>query len=82
MVVGFFSHIKEVKQLRKVKVTRCENMTPSLIATICTGLCSSHSMEEVVVTSSWVSVLVVCLTAPYTLFSSVSKLYLKTSFFG
>ena len=76
-VVGFCSHLKEVKQLRKVEMTVCKNLSPSLIATICRGLCSSNSMEEVVVTSE-VSVLSVRLTTPYKLLSSVSKLTLKT----
>ena len=76
-VVGILSHLKEFKHLRKVKMPRCENLSPSLIATICEGLCSSNSMEEVVVTSE-VSVLFVCLTTPYKLLSSVSKLSLKT----
>ena len=58
-VVGFLSHLKEFKQLRKVKMTECENLSPSLVATICEGLCSSNSMEEVEVTSSVVSVLLV-----------------------
>ena len=49
-VVDFLSHLKEVKHLRKVKMTDCEDLSPSLIATICEGLCSSNSMEEVVVT--------------------------------
>ena len=66
-VVGFLSHLKEVEQLRKVEMTECKNLSPSLIATVCGGLCSSNSMEEVVVTS-WVSVLSVCITAPYKLF--------------
>ena len=67
-VIGFLSHLKEFKQLRKVKIGDCRNLSPSLIATICEGLCSSNSMEEVVVevlveevevTSSEVSVLFV-----------------------
>ena len=62
-VGGFFSHLKEFKQLRKVVMTGCKNLSPSLIATICEDLCSSNSMEEVVVTSnSEVSVLFVCLS--------------------
>ena len=65
-VVGFHSHLKEVKQLRKVEMTSCGNLSPSLIATICEGLCSSNSMEEMVVTSySEVSFLSVCLTTGY-----------------
>ena len=73
-MVGFLSHLKEVKQLRKVEMTGCRNLSPFLIATICGGLCSSNSMEEMVVTSPLVSVLFVCLTTPCTnpLFS-VSK---------
>ena len=55
-VVGFLSHLKEVKQLRKVVMTDCRNLSPSLIATICEGLCSSNSMEDVVVRSTPVSV--------------------------
>ena len=78
-VVGFLSHLKELKQLRKVVMTDCENLSPSLIATICRGLCISNSMEEVVVTSSEVNELSVCLTAPCKLLSSVSKLPLKLS---
>ena len=78
-VVGFLSHLKEFKQLRKVEMTVCRNLSPSLIATICEGLCSSNSMEEVEVTTLLaVSVLFVCLTTPYKLLSSVSKLPLKT----
>ena len=78
-VVGFLSHLKEFKQLRKVDMTWCDNLSPSLIATICGGLCSSNSMEEVEVSlSPWVSVLFVCLTTPFKLLSSVSKLPLKT----
>ena len=74
-VVGFLSHLKEVKQLRKMVMAECKNLSPSLLATVC----SSNSMEEVVVTSSpyattLVSVLFVCLTTPYKLLSSVSKL--------
>ena len=60
-VVGFLSHLKELKQLRKVEMDKCENLSPFLIATICKGLCSSNSVEEVVVTPSEVSVLFVCL---------------------
>ena len=78
-VVGFLSHLKEVKQLRKVEMTECSRLSPSLIATICGGLCSSISMEEVVVTRSrFVSALFACLTTPYKLVSSVSKQPLKT----
>ena len=76
-VVGFLSHLKDVKQLRKVKMIACENLSPSLIATICGGLCSSNSIEDVVV-KTLVSALFVCLTTPYKLLSSVSKLPLKT----
>ena len=64
-VVSFLSHLKEVKQLRTVVMTGCENLAPSLIATICEGLCSSNSVEEVEVTLSLVSVLFICLTTPY-----------------
>ena len=65
-VVGFLSHLKEVKQLRKVEMADYKNLSPSLIATICAGLCSSNSMEEAIMTSSIsVSVLSVCLTTPY-----------------
>ena len=60
-VVDFPSHLKEVKQLRKVEMTGCVNLSPFLIATICEGLCSSNSMEEVEVTTLLVvSVLFVC----------------------
>ena len=59
-VVGFLSHLKEVKQLRKVVMTKCRNLSPFLIATICEGLCSRNSMEDVVVALSVVSVLFVC----------------------
>ena len=61
-VVGFPSHLKEVKQLRKVVMTKCANLSPSLIATICEGVYSSNSVEELVVTTLLVSVLFVCLT--------------------
>ena len=80
-VVSFLSHLKKFKQLRKVEMTGCRNLSPSLIATICGGLCSSNSMEEVEVTTVSVSVLFVCLTPPYKLLSSVSKLPLKLSTF-
>ena len=50
-VVSFLSHLKEVKQVRKLEITLCENLSPSLIATICGGHCCSNFMEEVVVTS-------------------------------
>ena len=76
-VVGFLSHLNEVKQLRKMVMTRCVNLSPSLLATISEGLPSSNSMEEVVVTALMtleVSVLFVCLTTPYKLLLSVSKL--------
>ena len=79
-VIGFLSHLKEVKQLRKVVMTWSRDLSPSLLATICGGLCSSNSMEEVEVTASSVpdvSVLFVCLTTPYKLLSSVSKLPLN-----
>ena len=76
-VVGFCSHLKEVKQLRKVEMIGYTNLSPSLMAKICRGLCSSNSMEEVVVKSE-VSVLSVRLTTPYKLLSFVSKLTLKT----
>ena len=49
-VVSFLSHLTEFKQLRKVEMTKCRNLSPSLIATVCGGLCSGNSMEEVVVT--------------------------------
>ena len=45
-VVGFLSHLKEFKHLRKVKMTWYENLSPSLIATICEGLCSSNSWKR------------------------------------
>ena len=88
-VVSFLSHLKEIKQLRKVVITECESLSPSLIAAICEGLCSSNSMEDVVViprlisfsfsvTSTGVSVLFVCLTTPHMPLSSLSKLPLKT----
>ena len=89
-VVGFLSQLKKIKQLRKVAMTGCENLSPFLIATICEGLCSSNSLEEVVVTPplprshiaaivtlSGVSTMFVCLTTPYKLLSYVSKLPLK-----
>ena len=78
-VVGFLGHLKEVKQLRRLKMDACKNLSPSLIATICGGLCSGNSIEEMVVKTS-VSALFVCLTTPYKLLSSVSKLPLKTMY--
>ena len=78
-VVSFVSHLQEVKHLKKVKMTVCRNLSPSLIATICAGLCSSNSMEDVVVTLYKVSVLSVCRRTLYKLFSSVSKLPFKTA---
>ena len=58
-VISFISHLKEVKQLRKVEMTGCENLSLTHIATICGGLCTSNSMVEVEVKSvsayiSWV----------------------------
>ena len=46
-VVSFLSHLKMFKQLRKVDMAVCRNLSPSLISTICEGLCSNNSMEEV-----------------------------------
>ena len=78
-MVGFLmSHLKEFKQLRKVEMTGCSYLSSSLLATICEGLCSSNSVEDVEVTTL-VSVLLVCLTTPYKLLSSVSKLPLIIS---
>ena len=59
----FVHHVQEVNQFKKVEMTECRNLSPSLIAMICVGLCSSSSMEELVVTSE-VSLLSVCLTTP------------------
>ena len=59
----FVHHVQEVNQFKMVEMSRCWNLSPSLIAAICVGLCSSSSMEELVVTSG-VSVLSVCLTTP------------------
>ena len=56
----FVHHSQKVNQFKKVAITGCRNLSPSLIAEIC---CSS-SLEELVVTSSRVSVLSVCLTTP------------------
>ena len=56
----FVHHVQEVNQFKKVVMTECRNLSPSLIAAIC---CSS-SLEELVVTPSVVSVLSVCLTTP------------------
>ena len=62
--VGRFVHqVQKVNQFKKVEMTGCRNLSPSLIAMICVGLCSSSSMEELVVTSK-VSVLFLCLTTP------------------
>ena len=59
-VSRFVHHVQEVNQFKKVAMTECRNLSPSLIAAIC---CSS-SLEELVVTLSPVSVLSVCLTTP------------------
>ena len=69
-VVVFLSHLK------KVEMPSRDNLSPSLIATICEGLCSSNSMEG---TSDdiRVRVLSVSLTTPYKLLSCVSKLPFK-----
>ena len=75
-VVGFLSHLKKFKQLRKMEITGRENLSPSLIATMFVGLCSNNSVEEIV--TRWVSVLLVCPTTPYKVLSSVRKLPLKT----
>ena len=56
----FVYHVQEVNQFKKVEMTGCRNLSPSLIATIC---CSS-SLEELVVTSLEVSVLSVCFKPP------------------
>ena len=58
------SHLtgNDYNHLRKVEMSEFYNLSPSLIAAIC---CSS-SLEELVVTSSGVSVLSVCLTMPCT----------------
>ena len=55
------SHLKgtDFNHLRKVEMSGCSNLSPSLIAAIC---CSS-SLEELVVRTE-VSVLSVCLTTP------------------
>ena len=55
----FVHHVQEVNQFKKVEMTWCRNLSPSLIATIC----CSCSLEDLVVTSE-VSVLSVCLTTP------------------
>ena len=74
-VVSFLSHLKEFKQLRKMVMNECENLSPSFIATICEDLCSSNSMEDVEVTiptaslvTREVSVLSVCITTPCAFF--------------
>ena len=74
-VVVFLSHLK------KVEMTSCDNLSPSLITTICEGLCSSNSMEG---TSDdiRVRVLSVWLITPYKLLSCASKLPLKTIYTG
>ena len=56
----FVHHVQEVNQFKKVAMTGCRNLSPSLIATIC----YSSSLEELVVILSGVSVLSVCLTTP------------------
>ena len=88
-VVRFLRHLKKFKQLRKMKMTVCRNLSPSLIATICEGLCSINSMEEVEVTpplisshalsilATMVSVLLFA-SQHHTSLSSVSKLPFKT----
>ena len=76
-MVGFLSNLKEAKQLRRVLLTHCRNLSPSLMATICEGLCSNNSMEEVMVTLE-VRVLSVCIATLYKRLSSVRKLSLKT----
>ena len=50
-VVCSLSHLKEVNQLRKVVMTKCRKLLPSLLATIFGSLCSSNSVEVVEVTS-------------------------------
>ena len=57
-VVGFLRQLKEDKQLRKVEMTDCLHLSPSLIAILCGGLCSSNATEEVVLTT--VSACLVC----------------------
>ena len=50
-VVSFLSDLKQAQQLRKIEMTDCQYLSPSLIATLCGGLHASNSMEEVEVTS-------------------------------
>ena len=69
-VVGFLSHLKEVKQLRKVEMDDCNNLSPSLIATFCSTLCRSNSVDEVVLESDGVSVLSVSQHHTYSCYSS------------
>ena len=80
-MVGFLSHLKEVTQLRKVEITVCRNLSPSIIATICGGLCSSISVEGVIVTAT-VSVLFVCLTLRGLSCSYSSSLQLQFSLYS
>ena len=67
-VVSFLSHLKEVKQLKKVDMVDCKNLSPSFIATFCSTLCRSNSVDEVVVTSYGVSVLSVSKHHTYSCF--------------
>ena len=62
-VVGFLSNLKEVTQLRKVVMAACDALSPSLLATICTDICNSNSMEKVKVTSRVSLFVKVCLFA-------------------
>ena len=66
-MVGFLSNLKEVTQLRKVVMTECDTLSPSLLATICGDICNSNSMEEVEVTSGVSLSVKVCLFALYKL---------------
>ena len=49
-VVFFLSDLKQAQQLRKIEMTDCQYLSPSLIATLLGGLYTSNSMEEVKVT--------------------------------
>ena len=69
-VVSFLSHLKEVKQLRKVEIVYCWNLSPSFIATVCSTLCRSNSVDKVVLTSYGVSVLSVSQHHTYSCCSS------------
>ena len=66
-VAFFLSDMKQAPQLRKIEMTDCQYLSPSLIATVCGGLYTSNSIEEVEV--ALVSARLDCLIYPILIMS-------------